>query len=199
MKIFIVILLIITSCSNSEQKKVLNETYSKEMETSELKSFDFDNIENNFVDKTGNLKDDVSKINKSVSIPYEVIYDKFLYPVNETIYEKSYIKSRYYAGYRLKIADNIWILCYLHHFDLHSEELIWTIYDSKNKQVKSNLVIASWNENTEKKVNYFDGQRISISTTYKRSFKNGMEGDNSRPIEVVDNFEIEDSRFIHKK
>lgn len=196
----ILILLTIISCSNSEQKKVLNKTYSKEMETSKLKSFDFDNIENNFVDKTSDLKDDITKINKSVLIPYDVISNRFLYPVNETIYEKSYIKSKYYAGYKLKIADNIWILCYLHHFDLHSEELIWTIYDSKNKQVKSNLVIASWNENTEKKVNYFDGKTISISTTYKRNFENGLEGDTSKPLQVVDNFEIDkDSRFIHKK
>ncbi len=197
---FILILLITMSCSNSEQKKVINKTFSKEMEMSEMKNFDFNNIENNFVDKTGNLNDDIIKINKSILIPYNVISDTFLYPVNETMYEKAYIKSKYYAGYKLKVADNIWILCYLHHFDLHSEELIWTIYDSKNRQIKSNLVIASWNENTEKKVNYFDGKKISISTTYIRNFNNGMEGDNSKPIEVVENFEIdEDYRFVQKK
>ncbi|MFZ4929540.1 hypothetical protein [Chryseobacterium sp. Mn2064] len=170
------------------------------METHESKNFDFNNIENNFIDKTDNLNGDLTKINKSVIIPYEVISNTFFYPVNETMYEKSYLKSKYYAGYKIKISNNVWILCYLHHFDLHSEELIWTIYDSKNKQVKSNLIIASWNENTEKRINNFDGKNISISVTYKRNFKNGMEGDNRKPVEVVDNFEIDkEYRFIYKK
>lgn len=200
MKTFIFILLIIVSCSNSEHKKVLNKTLNKKMESYESKDFDINNIENNFIEKTGNSTDDLTKINKSILIPYDVIYNIFLYPVNETIYEKSYLKSKYYAGYKMKISNNIWILCYLHHFDLHSEEMIWTIYDSKNKQVKSNLVIASWNDGTEKRIKHFDGKRISMTSTYKRNFKNGMEGDNSNPIEVLENFEIDkDYRFKKTK
>ncbi|AZA83534.1 hypothetical protein C1637_15235 [Chryseobacterium lactis] len=170
------------------------------MENYESKDFDIDNIENNFIEKMGNTNDDLSKINKSILIPYDIISNVFLYPVNETIFEKSYLKSKYYTGYKIKISNSIWILCYLHHFDLHSEELIWTIYDSKSKQVKSNLVIASWNDGTEKRIISFDGKRISITSTYKRNFKNGMDGDNSKPIEALETFEIsKDYRFIKIK
>ncbi|RNA61786.1 hypothetical protein D1631_07495 [Chryseobacterium nematophagum] len=188
------------SCSNNEQKKVSYNTFNKEMESYESKDFDINNIENNFIENTHNSIDNLIKINKSIIIPYEIMSNIFLYPVNETIYEKSYLKSKYYAGYKIKISNNIWILCYLHHFDLHSEEVIWTIYDSKNKQIKSNLVIASWNENTEKRVNNFDGKNISITTIYQRNFQNGMEGDNSNLIEVLENFEIDkDYKFMKIK
>ena len=166
------------------------------MEINETKDFDINNIENNFIEKSDIPNEDLTKIDKSVIIPYKIISDIFLYPVNETIYEKSYLKSKYYAGYKIKVSNNIWILCYLHHYDLHSEEVIWTIYDSKNKQIKSNLVIASWNENTEKRVSNFDGKRISIITIYQRNFQNGMEEDNSKPIEILENFEIDrDCKF----
>ncbi|OCA72451.1 hypothetical protein BBI01_10030 [Chryseobacterium artocarpi] len=191
MKAFIFILLIIVSCSNNDQKKALNNIVNEKMENYESKDFDIINIENNFIEKTDNCTDDLSKIYRSILIPYDVISNVFLYPVNETIYEKSYLKSKYYAGYKIKVSNNIWILCYLHHFDLHSEELLWTIYDSRNKVIKSNLVIASWNESTEKKINYFDGKHISITSSYGRNFKDGMEGDNSIPIEVSEIFEID--------
>ncbi|WP_294219428.1 hypothetical protein [uncultured Chryseobacterium sp.] len=188
---------IIISCTSGEQKKVLSNKLDKELKNYESTDFDIKNIENNFIEKTTKHYNDLSKIDKSIVIPYDIISNVFLYPVNETIYEKSYLKSKYYAGYKIKISNNIWILCYLHHFDLQSEEIIWSIYDTKKKQIRSNLVIASWNDNTEKRINDFSGNNISIKSTYKRNFQNGMEEDN-HPIEILENFEI-DKEYRFKK
>ncbi len=197
MKIFILMIFIIISCTSGEQKKVLSNKLDKELKNYESTDFDIKNIENNFIEKTTKHYNDLSKIDKSIVIPYDIISNVFLYPVNETIYEKSYLKSKYYAGYKIKISNNIWILCYLHHFDLQSEEIIWSIYDTKKKQIRSNLVIASWNDNTEKRINDFSGNNISIKSTYKRNFQNGMEEDN-HPIEILENFEI-DKEYRFKK
>lgn len=91
MKIFILMIFIIISCTSGEQKKVLSNKLDKELKNYESTDFDIKNIENNFIEKTTKPYNDLSKIDKSIVIPYDIISNVFLYPVNETIYEKSYL------------------------------------------------------------------------------------------------------------
>gem|GEM_PF-2032004 len=201
MKLYYFTIILALTCSKKAEKENLFKPTSMSIPyNSESNNFDTVNIENNFKEK--NIKElnssNISSIDKDLSIPYEVISDIFLYPVNEITYGSSYLKSKYYAGYKIKIANNVWILSYLYHFDLHSEKVIWTVYDSKNRQIKSNLIIASWNSDSDKIVNEFDGKEISITTTFKRHFKNGMEGDNSKPIELIERYKLDGNYRFEK-
>lgn len=201
LKMILLPLLIFFSCNKNMDNNKKNSKIENLQEINN-RIVDTINIEKNFEEKSINeLHGSFEKIsNRENLIPYEIVSNVFLYPVNETIYINSYLKSKYYFGYRVKISDNLWILSYLRHYDLHNEQIIWTIYDSKIKQVKSNLVISSWNTDSDKKIKSFDGKRISINTIYKRHFLNGMEGDNSKPVELTEVYEIDKNyRFIKLK
>lgn len=196
----LILLLDILSCSNKDSDKKISVLQKTEIMSNEnfLDSFNRINIEKNFFDiKINKINESPSKLKKAVVIPNDVITNVFLYPVNETEYGDSYIKSKYYAGYKVQIAKNIFILSYIYHFDLHSEKLIWSIYDSEYKKIISNLVVANWNQNVDRSLRSFDGNQIIIVVSYKRHFVNGMEGDNDEPIKISEHYKIDDKfRFV---
>lgn len=194
--LIILIVFFLSSCNND--KKNITKINIEKINSNKM--FDTINIEKNFeIKNIDELQNKFEKIytDKNRLIPYDVMSDTFFYPINKTIYSNSFIENKFYAGYRIKISENIWILAYLYNHDLLEEEVIWSIYDSNTKKIYSNLVIAGWNTNVDRKIKNFDGKNISIDTKYKRHLENGMEGDNSKPIELNEIYEIsKDYKFI---
>ncbi len=190
------IVFFLSSCNND--KKNMTKIYTEKINSNKM--FDTINIDKNFeIKNIDELQDKFEKIHtdKNRLIPYVVMSNTFFYPINKTIYSNSFIENKFYAGYRIKIAENIWILAYLYNHDLLEEEVIWSIYDSETKKISSNLIIASWNTNVDRQIKNFDGKIITIVTKYKRHIENGMEGDNSKPIELHEIYEIsKDYKFI---
>ncbi|WP_312342579.1 hypothetical protein [Chryseobacterium binzhouense] len=196
MKIYFILSLFFLSCSNKSDGNNSQQT-SKMMQAKLNNNFDTINIEKNF--EIRNFTDFQKPINNSDNlIPYEVVSNTFLNPVNETIYGKSYLKSKYYIGYRFKLTEKIWILSYKHHYDLHGEDLIWSIYNIETKQLLSKISVNSIDVNFNRSLKNFDGKKISITTIYNRHFENGMEGDNSDPVELEEAFGINENYRFYK-
>lgn len=194
MNIYNILLMFLLSCSNKHEENSQNINATLQIE--DYQNFDTINVEKNFEIKS--INEFKKPIGNNNLIPYEIISNIFLYPINNTIYGKSFIASKYYVGYRYKLSEKVWILSYKHHYDLHGEETIWNIYNSETKQLLSKISIYSIDSDFYRNLEDFDGKHLLIKTIYRRHFKNGMEGDNSQPIEMLENYEI-DKGFKFKK
>lgn len=161
--------------------------------------FDKNHIEANFPLATIediNIKKVTFNGELNYHIPFSVLSDVFLIPLNEVKYNRSYIQNIYKTFYSCKISDSIWILAYHYHYDQHDYDVIWNLYDSNLKRVTSKIVVSGFNPTSQRELRHFDGSKIIIYTKYNRHFENGMEGDNSKPIEVESIYEIQGNKFV---
>lgn len=70
-------------------------------------------------------------------IPFSVLSDVFLIPVNEVQYSKSYFENIYTTYYGYKLSEHLWILAYHIHYDQHFLDIVWNIYDNKHQKITS--------------------------------------------------------------
>jgi hypothetical protein len=203
MKILLLLLIFqsFSSCSNHKGLENKLNSMSEKKPTLNTK-FEISHIENNFtqlnLEDFGRIGGQAIAAKDSNSIPLEVIASKFLEPINQLEYSRSFIRNGYYAGYKYKVNDSIFILSCMKTSDCFDYEVDWTLFNVKSQLVISKIVVDCWNSDSEFSLREFDGNRISLYMKYKRHFLNGFEGDNSTPIEQVKHYIIVQNRFVEE-
>ncbi|HYF01767.1 MAG TPA: hypothetical protein VEC36_00195 [Patescibacteria group bacterium] len=192
---FFLLLLVIALCSNAQENNLRFAEGSWIVNF----NFDYDKFENNFVEYSLEellQKIDIIKQDSTKVIPYDIASDVLFYPVNELKHSKSLMGNMFFSGYRYKINEDVWLLAYERIYDSHDYEIVWILYNSKEKIMTSKLVAFGGIRDSQTEVKKFDGEKIFLKTSYDRHFLNGFEGDNSKPVVIESNYVIKGNKFV---
>lgn len=184
-----VVILCLLSCKgNNEEFNIISKTFEMKLE----EKYTPNEFLSNFEDI--NIKALNKKINSNKKIDDVLIANYLGYTINQIKYSYSFIESKFYYGFKIKLNEEMFLISYLHHYDLHDYDYYFAMFDVNKNCITSKINVNSFNKDCTRNFECIDN-KIFIKTIFKRSFENGLEDKKNNVIELNECFIIDKRQF----
>ena len=161
-------------------------------------SFDLNKVWVEKAFKKVNLDNYIPKVASCDTLKHELAERAIIQAILVSPVNKECINSSYVLCGRVEFSEDIWLLSIMHLQNGRDEKFMLLLYNPKKSKITSKLVVHQNHELSKIDLLSFNDNEIVLYMKYSRHFINGLEGDNSQPVQFQERFIIENDQFLKK-